>query len=200
MLALGRARKFVDRVREKTRVVNTKNKVTGKAIRRGDGTFGELVPTERPLVDKKFEVARGPIATIEIGAETKILAKAMIKQIDRVCGDLQRQAALFKGLKSNVITVAFVGINQAEVYTSYEGERSFTTNGGASFRHPAQEAHEARRRLELVAAPHFDHFLILPFSATNQPPFSFYWKDENQVKREYGALLTRISIQYDELF
>ncbi|MFY9980870.1 MAG: hypothetical protein WAK22_21765 [Candidatus Sulfotelmatobacter sp.] len=36
-------------------------------------------------------MARGPVATIEIGVETKILAKAMIKQIDRVTGDLMRR-------------------------------------------------------------------------------------------------------------
>ena len=62
--------------------------MTGKPGRRGDGTFGELVPAAVALTEKGMLVARGPITTIEIGAETKILAKAMIKQIDRVINDL----------------------------------------------------------------------------------------------------------------
>ena len=71
--------------------------------------FAEI-PTEGPLAtadvhaatlddaiaDEGFSVARGPVATIEIGVETKILAKAMIKQIDRVIGDLIRQTEEFK--------------------------------------------------------------------------------------------------------
>ena len=48
------------------------------------------------IVEKDFVVARGPTANIEIGVEAKILAKAMIKQIDRVIGDLQRQVMMFR--------------------------------------------------------------------------------------------------------
>jgi len=36
-------------------------------------------------------VAFGKVATIEIGTEVKILAKAMRKQLDRVCSDLEKQ-------------------------------------------------------------------------------------------------------------
>ena len=38
--------------------------------RRGDGTFGELVPAAEASRQEGFVVARGPVATIEVGAET----------------------------------------------------------------------------------------------------------------------------------
>ena len=48
------------------------------------------------IEDPGFAVARGPVATVEIGVEVKILAKAMIKQIDRVIGDLVKQVTHFR--------------------------------------------------------------------------------------------------------
>jgi len=80
-------------VQHHERVVNMRNVMTGKPARRGDGTFGELVPAAVAVTEKGMLVARGPVATIEIGAETKILAKAMIKQIDRVISDLINQVS-----------------------------------------------------------------------------------------------------------
>ena len=74
-------------------------------------------------------VARGPVATIEIGAETKILAKAMIKQIDRVISDLINQVTQFKRGGGSPICVAFIGINFAEQYVSFEGRRRWPTDG-----------------------------------------------------------------------
>ena len=64
----------------------------------GVGTFGEIVPTAVALTEKGLVVSRAKVANIEIGTETKILAKAMIKQIDRVIGDLTRQVDEFKAL------------------------------------------------------------------------------------------------------
>jgi len=94
-----------------------------------------------------LHVARGEIANIQIGAETKTLAKAMIKQIDRVIGDPIRQVEEFKNTGGNPICVAFVVINFAENYTSYEGERPWPTDG-KKYKHPIQEAADAdpRRR------------------------------------------------------
>ena len=63
----------------KDRVLNVQNKRRGVAARRGDGTFGEIIPGESPIKDGGYLVARGPIATVEIGIEVKILAKAMIQ-------------------------------------------------------------------------------------------------------------------------
>src|SRR5207248_3482895 len=96
LISLDKSAKLVERVQHHERVVNLKNLMTGKPGRRGDGTFGELVPSAVAVIEKGMLVARGPVATIEIGAETKILAKAMIKQIDRVISDLLNQATQFR--------------------------------------------------------------------------------------------------------
>lgn len=96
LIALGKSEKLIERVQRHDCVVNLKNVMVGKPARRGDGTFGELVPAVVAVIERGLLVARGPVATIEIGAETKTLAKAMIKQIDRVIGDLIKQVTHFK--------------------------------------------------------------------------------------------------------
>jgi len=93
---LNKSSKLRERIEARVRVLNIQNQTVGIPRRRGDGTFGELVPAATPAVEEGMSVARGPVATIEIGVETKILAKAMIKQIDRVIGDLIRQTEEFK--------------------------------------------------------------------------------------------------------
>ena len=69
----------------------------------------------------------------------------MIKQIDRVIGDLLKQVAHFKRGAGNPIYVGIVGINHAAAYTSYEGHRAWPTDGMARYRHPVQEASQANR-------------------------------------------------------
>jgi len=187
------------RIDAKTRVVNTANRTVGIKSRRGDGAFGELVPVAVAVTDAGFLVAKGPLSAIEIGAETKILAKAMIKQIDRVISDLKRQVEEFEK-NANPICIAIVGVNHAAGYTSFEGDRSFPTDGTARFKHPSQEAAEAIRRLEAFARPAFDEFLILKFAATNVEPFPFSWINEQETLLQYSALLTRVSKLYDQRF
>lgn len=199
LVSIGKSEKLRKRIDTHDRVINLKNVTVGKKARRGDGTFGELVPTAIAIVEKDFLVARGPTANIEIGAETKILAKAMIKQIDRVIGDLLRQGQMFKHHGGNPICVAFVGINHADAYTSYEADRSFPTDG-KKYKHPIQEAVAAEERLVTQAQPAFDEFLILRFGASNTPPFPFIWKDFKALQLEYNALLTRVSREYDKRF
>jgi hypothetical protein len=92
--------KLAARVQAHERVVNLANRAIGRPSRRGDGTFGELVPTAIAVIESGFLVARGEVANIEIGAETKIPAKAMIKRIDRVIGDLVRQVEEFVSMQS----------------------------------------------------------------------------------------------------
>jgi hypothetical protein len=167
--------------------------------RRGDGTFGERVPIAQAITDEGFAVARGPVANIEIGVETKILAKAMIKQIDRVIGDLTRQIEEFRKRGGHPICVGIVGVNFAEQYTSYEGERTFPTDG-RKYKHPVQEAADAISRLQQRVAVSFDEFLILRFDASNTPPYSFAWMHESETLLEYSALLTRLSREYDRRF
>jgi len=129
--ALGRSKGLVARVKRAECAVNLRNAAVGKRSRRGDGTFGELVPGVAAITADGFTVVRGPVANIQVGAETKILAKAMVKQIDRVIGDLVRQVQEFRKTGGNPITVGFVGVNHAATYTSYEGgDRAYPTDGG----------------------------------------------------------------------
>ena len=123
----------------------------------------------------------------------------MIKQIDRVIGDLIRQTEEFKRKGGHPICVGIVGVNFAPQYTSYEGDRTFPTEG-KKYKHPIQEANDAISRLLQRAAPSFDEFLILKFEASNTPPHPFFWKDEKQTLLEYSALLTRLSREYDRRF
>jgi|SRR5208337_192633 len=199
LYALRKSSKLNERIAAGVRVLNTQNRTVGIARRRGDGTFGELVPAGTAIREEGISVARGPVATIEIGVETKILAKAMIKQIDRVIGDLVRQTEEFKTRGGNPICVGIVGVNFSEVYTSYEGQRAFLTDG-SKYKHPVQEARQAISRLEQRAQPSFDEFLILKFVATNTPPHPFSWVDEQKTAMEYSALLTRVSRGYDRRF
>lgn len=196
---LGKSTKLRERVGDRSRVLNAQNLTVGILRRRGDGTFGERVPAAQAITDEGFAVARGPVANIEIGVETKILAKAMIKQIDRVIGDLMRQTQEFKKRGGHPICVGIVGVNFAEQYTSYEGERTFPTDG-RKYKHPIQEAAEAISRLRQRVAPSFDEFLILRFNASNTPPHSFSWVHESDTLLEYSALLTRLSREYDRRF
>jgi hypothetical protein len=196
---LGKSIKLRERIDAHTRVLNARNLTVGIVRRRGDGTFGELVPGATALTLENLAVGRGPVATIEMGAETRILAKAMIRQIDRVIGDLVRQTEEFRKRGGNPLCVGIVGVNLADQYTSYEGERAFPTDG-KKYKHPIQEGYEAISRLQQRAQFHFDEFLILRFIASNVAPYPFSWTDEDQTRLEYSALLTRISRDYDRRF
>ena len=88
LVAVNKSDRYLISVCDMSRVLNVQNRRKGIEARRGDGTFGELIVGETPQVDPGYKVARGPVATVEIGVEVKILAKAMIKQIDRVKSDL----------------------------------------------------------------------------------------------------------------
>ena len=199
--AIDRSSKFREAALvRKERVLNVQNKRRGVSARRGDGTFGEIIPGEAAVSDPGYNVSRGPIATVEIGIEVKVLAKAMIKQIDRVITDLRNQAVQFKRGGGDPICVAVIGINHADHTTGYEGERAFPTTGREGFLHPYQEAPQAERRLRAEAASAFDEFLVLRFKATNEPPYPFEWVDSNATRLDYAAALTRISARYQQRF
>jgi hypothetical protein len=197
LFALQRNDLLHERLSSGTRVINTSNKRVGIDSRRGDGTLGEPLPGHTPVKSLGFEVSRGPIATIEIGIEVKILAKAMIKQIDRVVGDLAKQAAEFRK-DGDPICVGIVGINTAEQYTSYEGERSYMTDGKKA-KHPIQEAQEAERRIVEKVPEHYDILLVWKFSATNVAPFPFEWASPT-LASHYGAALVRLANLYCRRF
>lgn len=196
--ALGRSKAFTRRVANSEIAVNVFNKARGFTSRRGDGTLGEVVAGHSALREKGFAVARGQIANVEIGTEVKVLSKAMIKQIDRVKTDLVNQASVFRR-QGNPICIAVVGINYAPKTTSYEKEKAYPTDG-REYPHPIQEAAEARKRILEVIRPVYDELLILPYLATNEPPFDFQWVKRSEIELDYGAILTRISIEYDRRF
>src|SRR2546425_1237863 len=198
---VAKSRLLIKRIEAQERVLNVQNRRRGIEARRGDGTFGELVPGFTPIQDPGFKVARGQVATVEIGIEVKILAKAMIKQIDRVIGDLRKQVEQFQrgAGASKPICVGVVGINHAQVTTSYEGDRAFLTDG-KRYKHPYQEAADAERRLVNSAAPGYEHFLVLRYRASNVEPYSFEWVDLKNTELDYAAILTRICREYDRRF
>jgi hypothetical protein len=127
LYALDRSAKFNTGVDAKQRVLNVENKLLGIKARRGDGTFGELVPYAVTIDVPGFVVARGKVATVEIGTEVKILANSMIKQIDRVMNDLANQVREFHTAGGTPISIGIVGINQADHYVSYEGDVAWPT-------------------------------------------------------------------------
>lgn len=213
LYTLGKSPKFNARVDAEDRVINVSNKAHGVAARRGDGTFGEIVPGQVAERSRGYFVGRGVIATIEIGVECKVLAKAMIKQIDRVMTDMRNQVSQFsKGTGSNPITVALVGINHADYTVGYEGDRAYRTGRVESIdaatgrrrvkndKHPKDEAGKAIDRLRVGVAPHYDEVILLRYKATNEAPFSFEWVDPEAMKRDYAAALTKISREYERRF
>ena len=196
---LGRSANYTARVDAGISVLNTQNRRRGIKARRGDGSFGEAVPNSNSVWDQGYAVARGAIATIEIGIEVKIMMKAMIKQIDRVMNDLKRQAEAFGARGGNPACVGIVGINRAVHTTTYEGDRPFRTDG-KKYVHPIDEADVAEERLLQEVAPVFDEFLVLRFEAVNEAPFGFSWTDESATRLDYGAALVRLSHQYETSF
>ncbi len=198
LVTIDRSSKLVDSIKKEILVLNVANKLQGIRARRGDGTLGEIVPGETPIRDEGYAVARGKIATIEIGVEMKILAKAMIKQIDRVINDLRNQVVQFRRGGERPFCVGIVGINQAGHYVSFEGDRPWPTTGKGGYLHPAQEAVEAERRLLEYAAPSYNEFLVLRYTATNQTPYPFAWLDIRETRLNYAAALTRISSAFQQ--
>jgi hypothetical protein len=180
-------------------ILNVQNVLRGKTARRGDGTFGEAVPNASIIREDGFAVARGQIATVEIGVEVKILAKAMIKQVDRVMTVMENQAQHFRRGGGSAICIGVVGVNYADRCTSYEGDREYPTDGRGR-KHPCQEAPEAEKRIAGRVAPKFDEFLVLRFRARNVAPFDFEWVDCKDTELDYGAILTRVCRDYDRRF
>jgi hypothetical protein len=195
LLALRKANAFVAHVESQEVAVNTGNKVRGKAARRGDGTLGELVPGASTIPASGFRVARGPVANLQIGVEVKVLAKAMIKQIDRVINDLDTQVTHFKSQGPQAIAIAVVGVNHADRCTGYEGKRRF-----ASDVPPSREAPEAITRIQARLKDVYDELVFLRFKATNEAPYAFSWVDQNETSLDYASALTRISRLYEERF
>lgn len=199
LVMLGRSTSLLKGVETHRLAINSGNKIVGMAARRGDGTFGELVPNVAAIVIPGFAVARGPVATLEIGAETKIFSTALGKQQRERVGDINDQAATFRKHNVDAITVAIIGMNHAEPYSAYEGER-VTKTDGKKYKHPAQEAPAFVTLLTQEVKPNFDEFILLPYRATNEDPFPFEWLNQARTHEEYGASLLRVSNLYEKRF
>ena len=194
LLSLGTSPKFIQRAQDGLVAVNTSNRIKGKKGRRGDGTFGKIIPGENPVLVPGFGIPRAPIATLEIGTEVKIMATKMIAQIDRVMSDLVGQSQTFRRHNRRAISIGVVGVNYADEYTGYEGERSFDARTP-----PGREAPEIVRRLDAVKAE-FDEVLILKYKATNRPPYAFSWVSSADARLEYRSILVRVSDEYEVRF
>jgi hypothetical protein len=199
LFTLGRSKHFVEAVKAQEKVINIQNRRRGITARRGDGTFGELVPHTQPVTVAGYNVARGPIANVEIGVEAKFVQKAMIKQVDRVMNDLDGQLKQFNKGATNPICAAIVGINHAEYTISYDGLAVWKTDG-KKHKHPHQEAASAEARLLAEVKPKFFELIILKYRATNDPPYPFEWVSYADTFQDYGAALVRISREYDIRF
>jgi hypothetical protein len=197
---LGLSQKYTAAVSSKARVLNRKNQPVGSSARRGDGTFGERLPHVVAVTIPDHTLAIGQVANVEIGAEVKVLAKAMIKQLDRVGTDMINQLKEFKTHGGNPICIGIVGVNYAQRYTSYEGRKAWKTTGKGSHKHPIQEAQSAEDRLRQRVASAFDDFIVIRFVAENVPPYKFDWVNYSQTADQYGAALVRISRKYDQRF
>lgn len=197
---LGKSAKFCTAVKSQERVANRRNKQVGRTKRRGDGTFGEKVPHVEPGLPRGLAVAIGDVATIEIGAEVKIMAKAMVKQLDRVGGDMEKQVEAFKKHGENPICVGIIGINRSPRYTSYERKAVWPTDG-KEYKHPIQEADEVETRLRArLEHTWFDELIIIRFEVTNTSPYPFKWSNLKDTENHYGAALVRICREYERRF
>jgi hypothetical protein len=144
-------------------------------------------------------VARGSVGILEVGAETKIFSTALGKQQRERVGDINGQAATFRAHNLDCITVAIIGVNYADHYAAYEGERATHTDG-KKYKHPVQEAATMLTLLEVEVRPHFDELILLPYKATNEPPYPFEWVNDRRTFEEYGAALLRLSNLYQRRF
>jgi hypothetical protein len=200
--SLGRSPKFLDSVASMRRGVGPRNKTVSLArMRRGDGTLGELLDPTTAKQIPGYEVRRGAIATIDCGVEVKILNKAMIKQIDRVVNDLEKQVKNWKTVSPDLVSIAIVGINWAPYTVGYEGDRAYKTDGTKN-KHPYQEAPQAEQHIvqRVISQKIYDEVLILRYRATNDGTYAFAWDDDAKTKDEYRAALIRLSKEIEKRF
>src|ERR1700757_3848282 len=63
LYTLHKSHRLRERIDAHERVLNVQNRTIGIARRRGDGTFGELVPASGATREAGYSVGRGPVAT-----------------------------------------------------------------------------------------------------------------------------------------
>lgn len=118
-----------ERIAQRSSVLNRANRTRGRVARRGDGTFGRRVPSAEAVTEDGFEVGRGQIATVEIGVEVKILAKAMLKQIDRVISDLGKRSSTFDAEGATLLALALSASTSPKRIDHSKGNESLLLTG-----------------------------------------------------------------------
>lgn len=194
----GYSPKLKERVDAAACVLNVAGATRGVKARRGDGTFGAVVPNVHPLREQEFHVLRGPVALTQISVEVKIIATARLAQVGRVINDLEGSAKALKEKSRAAVTVAITGVNYSERYTGFEGERKYPIDRAAD--RARRESEQTCARLEQAVRPAFDELILFMFKATNRPPFPFSWLRASNTEEEYGSALVRIARLYDERF
>jgi hypothetical protein len=196
LLSHGNSPKLVKAVGDARGVANRGGKIhTPKAIRRNDSVFGHPpAGVKLRAASAGFAVMEGPVAEPLVGCEVKIFAKSQLKQLDRVINDLEGFAKRMKSLNKRCINVAVVGVNHESDYVGYEGKMQW--------RHMLREEEPKTvgRRVREALIDLYDELLILPFEATNQPPYPFAWGNAKKSDLDYGASLTRIGVLYQRRF
>lgn len=200
LYTLRRSPKLIERIESGERAINILGNLTGIMARRADGTFGERNPSTNAVFQPGYAVARSHLATVEIGIEVKMLAKAMGKQVWNRIGDLKHSAEEFKRGGNHPVTVAIVGVNHAKQYTSYEGVREYPTDGSVDYRHPIQEAPSTKTTIINELKNLYDELLILEFDVSNVEPYPFAWVNADRTFKEYGGVLARVSRKYQDRF
>lgn len=56
------------------------------------------------------------------------------------------------------------------------------------------------RRIEREVKPLYDELLFLPYRASNSDPYPFEWVNYDAAHLDYGALLVRLSREYEHRF
>lgn len=205
---LGHSPKFNLAVDTARRGIGPRNKtVTKRRMRRGDGTLGLLIDRDNALRLPGYSVPRGAVATIDIGVEAKIFNKAMMKQVDRVAGDLKKQVEHWRRVTEDdrLLSIAVIGVNCADYTVSYEGQeenaRVYKTDG-KKYAHPVDEAPRvlARIQQEVIDAEIYDEVLILKYIARNEAPFNFVWQDTAATRAAYKAALLRVTDKFERRF
>lgn len=195
LVDLAQSPTLIERVNTNSVSVNTGNQIKGQRGRRGDGTFGRIVPGQVLNEEVGFRVRRGHVANLEIGTEVKIGATKLIAQVDRVINDLRKQADIFTRHNPAALRLALVGVNSASTYTGHEGDRQHVAKTP-----PAREASEFAQRIERIVGPYYTELLVLRFRATNNPPYLFEWVDRKDTEQLYGSILVRLSALYEQRF
>ncbi len=157
--------------------------------------MGQLVPGTKTRAETGYLVQRGPVATLRIGTEMKIIGTKQIAQIDRVMNDLRSQADTFRTVSRKALVVAIVGVNFADRYTSYEGARAFPAKYA-----PGRDAPEVVERLDRLVRPTYDELVILKFRATNRSPYPFEWVSQEDTRLLYSSALLRLGDEYEDRF